>query len=78
MGSAAYAPQQGHLPTPPIPEILPGPADAPIWSAVCEAAADFWSAVAEHELVSRGFRALAARHARAVLEGRKFAARLPK
>ncbi|MFH1434952.1 MAG: type II toxin-antitoxin system HipA family toxin YjjJ [Pseudomonadota bacterium] len=54
-----YAPHQGHLMDQRFRPPIPGPADAAIWDEACRAARDFWSAVASHPLVSKGFQKIA-------------------
>ena len=77
MGPARYSPRQGELPTlPPLNPPLPEPYDAPIWASVCEAAANFWNAVAQHALISPGFRAIALLNLEVVSERRNLAKRL--
>lgn len=74
----AYAPQQGHLRQPPLTLPIPDPGDSPIWSDVCRAAADFWSAVASHPEVSEDFRRIAAANAVVVQGGRAIDRLLPR
>lgn len=60
MGPARYAPRQAELVTlPALHAPLPDPYDVPIWASVCDAAARFWSNVAQHPLISAGFRTIA-------------------
>ncbi|MDX2021225.1 MAG: type II toxin-antitoxin system HipA family toxin YjjJ [Deltaproteobacteria bacterium] len=77
MTPARYAPRQGEvLALPPLHPPLPEPYDVPIWAEVCEAAENFWNGVAQHPLVSAGFRALAKENAALVAHRGRLAKRL--
>lgn len=77
MTPARYAPRQGEvLALPPLHPPLPEPYDVPIWAEVCEAAENFWNGVAQHPLVSAGFRTLAKENAALVADRGRLAKRL--
>jgi hypothetical protein len=74
----AYSVQQGHLRDPSLTLPIPDPGDAPIWNEVCQAAADFWSRLSAHPLVSPDFRRVAEANAAIVERGRAIDRLLPR
>lgn len=77
MMPALYALAQGHLRTPPLPVVIPEPADGPHWSAGCAAAQAFWNLVAADPRVSDEFRRVAADNARSLTGASRLQRLLP-
>ncbi len=73
-----YAPQHGQLVDRAFNPPLPAPPDADIWSEVRMAAADFWTKVQSHTLVSEGFRRIAGVNGEAIASLRDVEGMLPK
>jgi hypothetical protein len=67
-----YAPIAGdELPKVRFEPSLPLAANLDIWPSIAERAQAYWLEVAEHELISSGFAALAARNAASIGQVRK-------
>ena len=72
-----YAPQQAQLLAPRFQPPIPSPEDAPIWSEVCRAAREFWTAVSTHPGISPAFQAIAGDNLPAIDAASKLASALP-
>ena len=78
MSPTFYAPRSGDMgsrafvPPPPEPDV------APVWTAVCDAASEFWGEVGSHGLVSAPFRRIALANRSAIARIRDEGRRLPR
>jgi len=72
-----YAPQQAQLLAPRFQPPIPSPDDAPIWSEVCRAAREFWTAVSTHPGISPAFQAIAGDNLPVIDAASKLASALP-
>ncbi len=59
MAPALYAPGGGLVRESPFNSPTPDASEGPFWTSACQAACEFWTAVAAHEAISPRFRALA-------------------
>ncbi len=73
-----YAPLHGQLIDRPFAPTLPAPGDAALWRPVCVAAADFWTKVSTHAMISPPFQTIARQNADRVKELQSLGDRLPR